>query len=283
VSLIEAAINKAKELAASNQAEAGAVTADRTLKQPRRSPPAPRHRVPVATPLHQARTFKPAATDPAIMEQHGILLQLRDETAERSYKILRTRVQQRMEETSFHSMAITAAGAGDGKTLTAINMAIAMARDVNTWVFLVDLDMQRPKVSTYLGLQYEKGLSDYLAGTATFDEIVYEPGVERLAVIPNGRPLEQSSELLASPRMSELIRSLAAEVPRRVVIFDMPPLLLSDDVLRFLPNVDGLLLVVSEARTQRAALAHARELLPEDKLLGVVLNRSHEREESGYY
>jgi protein-tyrosine kinase len=132
-------------------------------------------------------------------------------------------------------------------------------------------------------LHYDKGLSDYLAGTATFDEIVYEPGVERLAVIPNGRPLEQSSELLASPRMTELVRSLAAEVPRRVVIFDMPPLLLSDDVLRFLPNVDGLLLVVSEARTQRAALTHARELLPEDKLLGVVLNRSHEREESGYY
>jgi protein-tyrosine kinase len=282
MSLIEAAINKAKELAASGQAEIGTAP-ERVLKQPRRSAPAARHRVPVATPLHQARTFKPAATDPATMEQHGVLLQVRDETAERSYKILRTRVQQRMEESSFQSIAVTAAGAGDGKTLTAINVAVAMARDVNTWVFLVDLDMQRPKIGAYLGLQYEKGLSDYLAGTASFDDIVYEPGVERLAVIPNGRPLEQSSELLASPRMSDLIRSLAAEVPRRVVVFDMPPLLLSDDVLRFLPNVDGLLLVVSEARTQRAALMHARELLPEDKLLGVVLNRSHEREESGYY
>jgi non-specific protein-tyrosine kinase len=83
--------------------------------------------------------------------------------------------------------------------------------------------------------------------------------------------------------MAELMRSLAAEVPRRIVIFDMPPLLLSDDVLRFLPNVDGLLFVVSEAMTQRAALTPAREILPEDKLLGVVLNRSHEREESGYY
>jgi non-specific protein-tyrosine kinase len=67
------------------------------------------------------------------------------------------------------------------------------------------------------------------------------------------------------------------------VIFDMPPLLLSDDVLRFLPNVDGLLFVVSEGKTPRSALVHAREVLPEDKLLGVVLNRSHEREESGYY
>lgn len=217
------------------------------------------------------------------MEQHGVLLQVRDETAERSYKILRTRMQQRMDETPCHSIAVTAASAGDGKTLTAINLAIAMARDVNTWVFLVDLDMQRPKVGAYLGLKYDKGLSDYLAGMASIDEIVYEPGVERLAIIPNGRPLEQSSELIASPRMLELVRSLSAELPRRVLIFDMPPLLLSDDVLRFLPNVDGLLFVVSESNTQRSALVHARELLPEDKLLGVVLNRSHEREESGYY
>ena len=217
------------------------------------------------------------------MERHCVLLQVRDETAERSYKILRTRMQQRMEEASWHSTAVTAASAGDGKTLTAINVAIALARDVNTWVFLVDLDMQRPKVGAYFGLQYDKGLSDYLAGTASFDEIVYEPGVERLAIIPNGRPLEQSSELVVSPRMLELVRTLAAEVPRRVVIFDMPPLLLSDDVLRFLPNVDSLLFVVSESKTQRSALTHAREILPEDKLLGVVLNNSHEREESGYY
>jgi Mrp family chromosome partitioning ATPase len=239
--------------------------------------------VPVVTPVHSARSFKPAGIDPESMERHGVLLQVRDETAERSYKILRTRMQQRMETMPWYSIAVTAAAAGDGKTLTAINVAIALARDVNTWVFLVDLDMQRPHVGAYLGLRYDKGLSDYLAGTANFEDIVYEPGVERLAVIPNGRPLEQSSELLASPRIFDLVRSLAAEVPRRIVIFDMPPLLLSDDVLRFLPNVDGLLFVVSEGKTPRSALVHAREVLPEDKLLGVVLNRSHEREESGYY
>jgi capsular exopolysaccharide synthesis family protein len=282
VSLIEAAINKAKQLAAGGRPEA-ASTPVRAPEPALRSPRAPRHRVAVPTPLHQARSFRPAATDPEIMERHGVLLQVRDETAERSYKILRTRMQQRMESGPWHSIAVTAPSAGDGKTLTAINVAIAMARDVNTWVFLVDLDMQRPQVASYLGLRYEKGLSDYLAGTASFEEIVYEPGVERLAIIPNGRPLEQSSELIASPRMFELVSALATELPRRVVIFDMPPLLLSDDVLRFLPNVDGLLLVASEAKTQRSALAHAREILPEDKLLGVVLNRSHEREESGYY
>jgi protein-tyrosine kinase len=282
VSLIEAAINKAKELAASGKSPEAAGPAP-VVMPPRRGSRPQRQRVPVAIPVDEVRQFRPVATDPETMERHGVLLQLRDETAERSYKILRTRLQQRMDEVPWHSIVVTAASAGDGKTLTAINVAIAMARDINTWVFLVDLDMQRPQVGAYLGLQYDKGLSDYLAGTASFEDVVYEPGVERLAVIPNGRPLEQSSELLASPRMLDLVRRLATEVPRRVVIFDMPPLLLSDDVLRFLPNVDGLLFVVSEAKTQRSALANAREILPEDKLLGVVLNRSHEREESGYY
>ena len=217
------------------------------------------------------------------MERRGVILQVNDPAAERSYKILRTRLQQNLEANDWHSIAITSAGPADGKTLTAINLAVALARDVNTWVFLVDLDLQQAQIAPYLGLQFGKGISDYLAGQATYDEVIYEIGVDRLAVIPNGRPLEHSSELLGSPRMFELCQSLAAEAPRRIIIFDLPPLLLSDDVLRFLPNVDGLLFVVSEGKTPRATLQHAREILPEDKLLGIMLNRSAEREESGYY
>ena len=171
--------------------------------------------------------------------------------------------------------------AAKARRLTAINLAIVLARDVNSWVFLVDLDLQRPQMAPYLGMSFDKGLSDYLGGQASFDDIVYEIGVDRLAVIPNARPLEQSSELLGSPRMQELCRSLAAEVPRRIVIFDMPPLLLSDDVIKSMPNVDGLLFVVSEGRTQRATLQQAREIMPEDKLIGIMLNRSAEREKSG--
>jgi hypothetical protein len=276
--LIETAIRNAKKLAAAARAEE---------EMPEPAPLRPRkplrERIRVATPVEPGRSFRQAMIDPAPMERRGVLLQIHDETAERSYKILRTRVQQRMEASVWHSIAITAAAAGDGKTLTAINLAIALSRDPNTWVFLVDLDLQRPQIAPYLGLRFDRGLSDYLAGKANFEDIVYEPGVERLAVIPNGTAVEQSSELLGSARMFELCQALATETPRRIVIFDMPPLLLSDDVLRFMPNVDCLLLVVAEAKTPRAALQHARESIPENKLLGVVLNRSAEREESAYY
>ncbi len=277
MSLIETAIRKARILAAAARAE-----------EPEQEPPRPtrvkRERVHVPAQVSPGRSFRAAGVDPAAMERYGVLPQVKDEVAERSYKILRTRVQQRMEASLWHSIAVTAAEAGDGKTLTSINLAIALARDVNSWVFLVDLDLQHPRVAPYLGLRFDKGLSDYLAGQASFEDIVYEPsGIERLAIIPNAKGLEQSSELLGSPRMFELNQALATESPRRIVIFDMPPLLLSDDVLRFLPNVDGLLFVVSEGKTPRATLERARDALPEKKLLGVVLNRSAERDISGYY
>ena len=277
MSLIEAAIRKAKELAI---AERG-VTAP--VPETKRSRHPPRHRVPPAPVTEAARRFHVAGVDAITMERQGLLLQVHDPAAERSYKILRTRLQQQLEVSDGHAIAITSAGAGEGKTLTAINLAIVLARDVNSWVFLVDLDLQRPQMATYLGMSFDKGLSDYLGGQASFDDIVYEIGVDRLAVIPNARPLEQSSELLGSPRMQELCRSLATEVPRRIVIFDMPPLLLSDDVIKFMPNVDGLLFVVAEGRTQRATLQQAREIMPEEKLIGIMLNRSAEREKSGYY
>jgi Mrp family chromosome partitioning ATPase len=276
VSLIETAIRKARILAASARA-------DEAVPEPPRPARAKRQRVAVPAQVAPGRSFRPVGVDPVAMEHYGVLPQVKDEVAERSYKILRTRVQQRMEASLWHSIAVTAAEAGDGKTLTSINLAIALARDVNCWVFLVDLDLQRPQIAAYLGLQFDKGLSDYLAGQASFDEIVYDPGIERLSVIPNGRGLDQSSELLGSPRMFELSQALATETPRRIVIFDMPPLLLSDDVLRFLPNVDGLLFVVAESKTPRVTLERARDAIPEKKLLGIVLNRSAEREISSYY
>jgi capsular exopolysaccharide synthesis family protein len=183
----------------------------------------------------------------------------------------------------WHSMAVTAAGSSEGKSTTAINIAISLARDISTWVYLVDLDLQRPKLATYLGLRFDKGLSDYLAGSAEFQDILYNPGVERLVVIPNAQPMENSSDLLGSTKMSKLCQLLASEVPRPIVIFDLPPLFMSDDVLKFQQNADCTLLVVSEGITSRKMLERANEMLQKMNLIGVVLNRSSEREDSGYY
>ena len=242
---------------------------------------------PPAADTANVRRFQPVTLDRAVLDDNNILPQLTDPAALRGYKILRTRVLRRLEANQWHSFAVTGATPGEGKTLTSINLAMALAQDSNTWVFLVDLDLQRPKVASYLGLNNslgERGLTDYLLGDATFEQITYSPaGMDRLSVIPNFQTVANASDLLTSPRMDELVQSLEAEMPRRIVIFDMPPVLASDDVLAFSPQVDGMLLVVAEGLTSRDALKGAKSLLQEMNLLGVVLNRSEAQEEGAYY
>jgi Mrp family chromosome partitioning ATPase len=277
MSLIEAAVQKAKKLA-----DAAAVKTPPEQARTVGLTPVP-DAAAVAARAAQARELPLAGLDEQTMERNGVLLRASDPAALRAYRILRTRVQQRMQAQGWNSVAVTAPGQGEGKTLTCINLALALAKDVNTWVYLVDLDLQLPRVGSYLGMRFDRGLSDFLDGQATMEDIVYSLGVERLAVIPNGERLDQSSEALASPRMHELYRALAAEQPRPIVIYDLPPLLLSDDVMKIAPFVDCTLLVVSEGITSRSKLELAKEVLHEMNLLGVVLNRSSQRTESGYY
>jgi protein-tyrosine kinase len=232
----------------------------------------------------RARKFKEASLDPQSMERYCVLPQIKDERALRAYKILRTRVLQRMVANNWYSFAVTGSTAGEGKTLTAINLAIALAQDVNTWVFLVDLDLQRPQVANYLGMHSGPGLGDYLTGKASIDQILYSPiGIDRLAIVPNSRSIANSSELLVSPRMLELAKALSEEAPRRIVIYDMPPLLASDDTLAFAPQVDGLLLVLAEGISARANLEKTKQLIGHSNLIGVVLNQSSESNDSPYY
>jgi len=271
--------------------EAVRKNAERQNRQAATDPPrgqARLRRVPTApVDTSHAQRFQPVTLDKAVLHDNFVLPQLQDAGALRAYKILRTRVLRRLEANQWRSFALTGVTAGEGKTLTAINLAIALAQDVNTWVALVDLDLQRPRIAEYLGLRSthgQKGLSDYLQGDATFENIVYAPSdIERLAIIPNFTPLLNASETLTSPRMGELMQALEAETPRRILIFDMPPVLAADDVLAFAPQIDGLLLVVAEGTTDRNQLTRAKEVLAEMNLLGVVLNRSAERNDAAYY
>jgi capsular exopolysaccharide synthesis family protein len=252
------------------------LSTSRIGRQPAAAPqPLPENFVPVQ--------YRPAPVDPQAMERNRVLLRVPDVGISRAYKILRTRVLHRLAANNWFTLGITGTMAGEGKSLTSVNLALALAQDVNTSVFLVDLDLQRPQLGNYLGMSYEHGLTDYLTGQVELDQIIYDIGVKRLAVIPNASSVENSSELLGSPRMAEFLTALEAQIPRRVIVFDMPPLLVTDDVLAFAPRVDTFLLVVSQGQTARRTLANAKEVLAEVNLMGVVLNRSTERNDSPYY
>jgi capsular exopolysaccharide synthesis family protein len=268
----------------------------KTAEQHHRNPPdpvphAPTSRIrrlsPVIAPadLSHARRFKSVQLDPEVLERNCVLPGVSDPAALRAYKILRTRITKRLEQQQWRSFGVTGLSPGDGKTLTSINLAITLAQNVNTWVFLVDLDLRRGQVARSLGMTggSDAGLSDYLLGDASVDDIIYTPGIERLAIVPNFQPIADSSETIMTTRMVELLQALERETPRRIIIFDLPPLLASDDVLAFSPQVDSMLLVVAEGSTGRAALESAKETLSEMNLLGVVLNKSAETSETDYY
>jgi ATPases involved in chromosome partitioning len=281
MSIIEEAVRKNAERKNAERTNRHAAPADPTRSQARL------RRVPAApVDTSHAERFQPVALDKAALHDSLVLPQLQDAGALRAYKILRTRVLRRLEANQWHSFAVTGVTVGEGKTLTAINLAIALAQDPSTWVALIDLDLQRPRIAEYLGMRNahgEKGLGDYLQGNASFENVVYAPDIERLLVIPNFTPIANSSEMLASQRMLEMMEALDAEQPRRILIFDMPPVLAADDVLAFAPQIDGLLLVVAEGTTDRDSLRRAKEVLSEMNLLGAVLNRSAERNDKAYY
>jgi protein-tyrosine kinase len=242
----------------------------------RRAPPA------TLTPDTPPREFPAATFNPAVQELNCILPQVADRAALRAYKMLRTRLLQRLAAKRWRSVAMTSMQSGEGKTLTSINLAVALSQDPNTSVCLVDLDLQRPQVAAQMGLRFEYGLGEYLLGEAEASQVFYTCGSPSLVVIPNTRTFDHSSEMLASARMHELLRVIQTELPNSVVIFDLPPLS-SDDVLAFAPQVDGVLLVVAEGRTERAMIEKSKELLNELNLLGVVLNYSAESDQDSKY
>jgi protein-tyrosine kinase len=268
VSVIENALSRARNRGERERAETAA----------RRDEP----KQAIAAEPQPTRQFQTAILDSAVLERNCVLPQVADRAAQRAYKLLRTRLLHRLAAKKWGSVAVTSTKTGEGKTLTSINLAMALSQEPNTRVCLVDLDLQRPQVAAQMGLQCERGLGDYLLGEAEASQVIYHCGSTNLLVIPNTRSFEHSSDMLASARMLELLRVIAAEMPQHVVIFDMPPLT-SDDVLTFAPRVDGVLFVVAEGRTERASLARAHELIAEMNILGVVLNCSLEDDGGATY
>ena len=226
-----------------------------------------------------------AQLEPQTMEINNLIPAVDDKRAITAYKMLRTRVLQRMRTNNWRTLIVTGAGAAEGKTVTACNLAMSISDDVNQSVILVDLDLPRPSLASYFGLDVNAGISDFLLGNAEIGDIVYAPSdMDRIAIIPNGDSVENSSDLLASPRMRELLGWIEDQGQNSIAIFDMPPVLACDDVLSFLPYVDATLLVAAERQTERIALSRTMEMLADANLLGVVLNQSREHSsKTAYY
>ena len=218
----------------------------------------------------------------SVLRQHRVLTPDADPAVIRSYKILRTRVLQRMNQNGWTTLGITSPSPDNGKTLTAINLSISLARKLDYTVLLIDVDFQRPSLHTYFGIQPEYGLSDHLSGEVKFGDLLINPGIERLVLLPERGAREGSSELLSSTRMERLIDEVKCRYPSRLVIFDLPPVLVGDDVLAFSNLVDATLLVVEEGRSTDEEVRRSMEQLENANFMGAVLNKSKSREGEAY-
>jgi len=230
----------------------------------------------------ETEKLRTVALNKALLQENRIIVDAQESPAGPSYKVLRTRLLQLMRTNHWSTLAVTSTAPGEGKSVTAINLALSFARDVNTTTILADFDLRKPSVAKYLGVLPDHGLSDVLNNTVSLDQVLVSPGLPRLGLLLNSVPTESSSELLASPGVTKIVRRLRAG-PQRIVVFDMPPLLAGDDVLAFAPHVDALLIVVAEGVTTRETLLAAKELVKGFNVVGTVLNRSVESATNQYY
>jgi protein-tyrosine kinase len=199
-----------------------------------------------------------------------------------SFDLLRTHVLQKMEENGWRTLAITSPTPESGKTVVAINLAMSIAQQTNKTAILVDFDLRRPKIGTYLGLSIGKSLNDYLDRTSEISELLVNPGIPRLVVLPTKNSERKSSETLSSKQIANLIKELRQRYESRVVIFDLPPVLVADDVMVLLPHIDCVLMVVANGMSTKREIEDSLRQIPAAKLLGTILNKA-ETELTPYY
>ncbi|SPP66224.1 CpsD/CapB family tyrosine-protein kinase [Nitrospira lenta] len=192
-----------------------------------------------------------------------------------AFKILRTQVMHRLREKGWNVLGITSPGDGEGKTLTAVNLAVSLAMESTQTVLLVDANLRNPSIHDVFGLKDCPGLADYLLDDVPVENLLVHPGIGRFVLLPGGRAIQNSTEILTSPKMLALVEEFKHRYPSRIVIFDLPPLLQTADVLAFSPYTDALLLVVEEGKTSAGDVQRAFSLVKDSRpVLGTVLNKA---------
>lgn len=220
--------------------------------------------------------------NPEILEKNKIVAHNKLDERCIAYDQLRTHVLQTMSENGWRTLAVTSPTEGCGKTVTAINLAFAVARSADQTVMLVDFDLRRPNIAKYLGIKPRAGLSDLFQGRADIEDVMVQPTPTRLSILPNFEPISHTSEVLGSESTKKLIDKMRGRYSNRILIFDLPPLLTFDDVVAFLPTVDCTLLVTISGETLTSDIEASRQILGRHPLVGGVLNFG-EHEKRKYY
>jgi capsular exopolysaccharide synthesis family protein len=266
---IQKALDKAKAKHTAS-AEQLSVTAKNTASQRALESNAAPHQI---DNIAYAQT-KVETTPRELLEESRIIAGFYNNPQSAVFRMLRTQVLQKMRNEKFRSLAITSPTAGEGKSLVASNLAIAIAMELNQTVLLVDMDLRNPTLSNYFDLNVKSGLKAYLEGDIELKDILINPGIKRLVILPGSGRAEDSAELLSSPKMANLVSDIKSHYDSRIIIFDVPPILQTDDVLLSSKYFDSTLLVLEDGKNTEADIKKSLQLLEGHHLIGTVLNKS---------
>jgi protein-tyrosine kinase len=169
---------------------------------------------------------------------------------------------------------VTSAMAGEGKSFTAVNLAMSIAAEMDNTVMLVDADVARPSLLRMLNLPPSPGLLDVLKGNADMGSVLLRTSIEKLTLLPSGTPHPRATELLASDAMRLLLDDIAKRYPDRIIIFDSPPLLLTTEARVLATQVGQVVLVVQAEKTLRADVQRALATIEACPVRMLLLNMS---------
>jgi len=223
--------------------------------------------------ISYTRTRKVSVTA-ELMRERRLVMGLKNDPHASVFRQLRTNILRQLREKNWSSIAVVSPTPECGKTFVTANLAIALAMEVNQTVLVVDADLRNPRVGWQFGMDVEKGLLDYLHSDVEVEDLLVNPGFDRLVVLPGRHTTNISSEFLSLPKMTSLVEELKSRYQSRIILFDLPPLLSTDDALLFMPHFDAALLVVEDGKSTPEEVNQSLALLEETNLAGMVLNKS---------
>lgn len=302
----EAALKKQQEQAAADSAQQTPETTENTLERAAQQavpvPPKAEAQVPPSAPVTETQTVttgkarSDASRDRYIdlvkVQQEGFVNREGRSLINEEYRAIKRKVLNNafgpLSKTLNNSnlIMVTSPNPNEGKTFTAINLALSIALEQDKTVLLVDADVLRPSVMKTIDQPFENGLMEYLLGEVDdVGEIMHHTSLDTLKIIPAGKSHHLSTELLASEKMSETVQEFANRYSDRVVIFDTPPLIGINETAVMANLAGQAVIVVQEGKTSMTRLSQAVDQLNPDMAKGFVLNKSLRKEGSGagYY
>ena len=235
--------------------------------------------------LSSGQVFNEVTVNLEVLEQNRIVAHNAADPRARAFDMLRTQVLQAMDKQDWQFLAVTSPTLGCGKSVTAINLALSIARQPDRSTLLVDMDLQRPSIASYLGIRAKQGLCNVLEGKIPLATALFRASVDgyELTVLPAECSTVHSSALIGSRATGALLENIRQEFKARTVIFDMPPLLQGDEALALLPKIDCVLLVTAAGVSTQQQIAECNKHLQSVEVVRLVLNMAPQTAATPYY